>query len=244
MCARMKTELALGAMGLLFLSTGCAGVSIEPETKVPHPPQVASSTLVVGEVTRPRDLTTAAPFYVAMQRDLNADLERASLASRIIPERDLSADGVQGKAFALRYRVVEDNVVVTSTGGGCYAALLITGSFTLIPLFFLGACTASAEHRMTVEARVFDLSTAQVKKVQDSNSNELLNVYDTSTLTPILRKEYPIKVIVTVGVGKASSLLAGGEERLELSKQEALEATRQLLAQSIDDVARVLQRSN
>jgi hypothetical protein len=233
--------LLLG-MGVSMATMHCAGVSVEPKTVVTSFGQMSQATLIIGEITRPRDLTTAAPFYVAMQRNLGVEIEKAHVAQKIMDERDLGPNGVEGRAFVLRYRVVEDNVVVTSTGSGCAAALLISGSLTLIPIFFLGLCTASADHNMRVEARVFDLQGAQVKKVQDSNSNELLNVYDTSMLTPVLRKEYPIKVSVSVGYNHAAELSYDSPESHDIQRQEAAEATRQLLAQSLEDVSRAIRR--
>lgn len=56
------------------------------------------------------------------------------------------------------------------------------------------------------------------------------------TLSPILRKEYPVKVILTVGTFSAPE----GDELIELEKQEAAEAMRQLLARSLSDVSRAV----
>lgn len=232
----MKTT-TIGTIAIAVLgATGCAGATIMPNTPVNGSSRTANATLVVGEITHPRDLTVSQPFYVAMQREASSQLSHSHVASEVVAERDLAPGGVDGKAFAVRYRVVDDHVITTNTGMGCRTALLTTGSFVLVPLFFLGMCTTTVEHRLSVEARVYDLEGAPISKVRDENSNELLNVYDTSTLSPILRKEYPVKVILTVGTFSVPE----GDELIELEKQEAAEAMRQLLAQSLSDVSRAV----
>jgi hypothetical protein len=239
---RMKNDdvpsrvFALAAVAMASV-TGCAGWRVEPETAVQQSAKTSGATLVVAEITHPRDLTVSAPFYVAMQREIPQQLEATHVSQRLMSERDLGIKGVPGAAFALRYRVVEDHVVLTSSGAGCVAALVGTGSLTIIPLFFLGLCTRRAEHDLTVEARVFDVNHATVQRIQDSSSNEMINVYDTSSLTPLLRKEYKVTVEV---VGRAFGGHLDAADTLELSKREAGEAVRQLLAHSLEDVARAL----
>ncbi|HEY2368407.1 MAG TPA: hypothetical protein VGH87_18550 [Polyangiaceae bacterium] len=191
---------------------------------------------MLGEITHPRDLTTSQPFYVAMQREAMAQLTKTHVASDVVAERDLSPSGVPGKAYALRYRVVEDHVLVTNTGSGCTMAITLTGSLVLLPIFFEGLCTRTVEHRLNVEARVFDLEGASISKVRDDNSNELLNVFDTSTMSPVLRKEYSVKVSLTSSVWNVPT----GDDLINLEKEEAGEAVRQVLAQSLDEVGRSL----
>jgi len=191
---------------MLFIPfvVGCAGTSVHPETPLAKSSTTSHATLVVGEITHPRDLTVSAPFYVAMQREMRTQLERSQIAENVTVERDLGASGVGGKAYALRYRVVDDHVLPLMTGNGCYLTLFVTGCFLLVPAFFMGLCTKTFEHRLSVEARVFDVSGAPVTKIQDSSSNEMLNVYDTSTLTPVLRKEYPVAVDITTRYSRTS----------------------------------------
>ncbi len=224
------------AVATAFASAGCAGTTISPNTPVRESSHTADATLVIGEITHPRDLTLTAPFYVAMQREAFTQLDRSHVAERVVAERDLAPSGVSGKAYALRYRVVDDHVTVTNTGVACNMALVGTGSLMLVPLFFLGLCTRTSEHSMSVEARVFDLDDASVSKIRDDNSNELLNVYDTSAMSPLLRREYPVKVVVTSGTYNVPQ----GDDLIEYEKQEAAEAIRQVLAQSLSDVGRAL----
>jgi hypothetical protein len=233
----MNTKTIISTFAVLALgTTGCAATTIFPNTPVSESSHTADATLVVGEITHPRDLTTSQPFYVAMQREAMTQLTKTHVASEVIAERDLSPNGVGGHAFALRYRVVEDHVLVTNSGSGCAMAMTLTGSLVLIPIFFEGLCTRTVEHRLNVEARVFDLDNASVSKVRDDNSNELLNVYDTSTLAPVLRKEYEVKVSLTSSVWNVPT----GDDMINLEKQEAGEAIRQVLAQSLEDVGRSL----
>jgi hypothetical protein len=56
----------------------------------------------------------------------------------------------------------------------------------------------------------------------------------------VLRKEYPIKVSVSVGRYNAPEF--NSPEWHDLQRQEAVEATRQLLAQSLEDVSRAIRR--
>lgn len=230
----MKTTSIVGTIAVAAMATtGCAATTVTPNTPVNESARTANATLVVGEITHPRDLTTAQPFYVAMQREAGSQLTHSHVANEIVAERDLGAVGVRGKAFALRYRVVDDHVVSKNTGVGCRVALTMTGSLLLVPVFFLGMCTQSAEHRLSVEARVYDLEGAPITKVRDENSNEMLNVYDTSSLTPLLRKEYPVSVVVTRSVFSDPS----GDELIEDERKEAAEAMRQILAGSLSDVS-------
>lgn len=235
---RRHVPAKLGSIAVLALTfqTGCAGWSVHPETVVHRSPKTSAATLVVGEITHPRDLTVSAPFYVAMQREIPLQLEGAHVSAKTVSERDLGVKGVTGAAFALRYRVVEDHVRIVNSGAACTVTLTITGSFTLVPFFFIGLCTRTAEHDLTIEARVFDVSRTAVQRIQDSSSNEMLNVYDTSSLPPILRKEYHVAVDV-----EGRAFLPATDEVLEISKKEAGEAVRQLLDRSLDDVARALQ---
>lgn len=231
-------KLAALAVLSLSVSTGCRGWSIEPETPLSKAPEVSNATLVVAEITRPRDLVVAAgnPFYAAMQRALTAELGKAQVASAIMDERDLTKNGIAGPTYILRLRVVSDEVVIESTGGGCTVGLTVAGCFTLIPLFFLGQCTVTASHRLEVEARVFSAEGVAVTQVQDATSNELLNVFDTSSASPLFRKNYQVKLEFTQGVFANVT----GDELLKASKAEAEEATRQVLEASIGDIARTM----
>jgi len=86
---------------------------------------------------------------------------------------------------------------------------------------------------MTVEARVFDTGTAKVTKVRDSDSNEMLNVLDRSTMTPpILRREYQVHMTVERSVFAKQT----EEEIVEFARQEAREAIRQILTASLPDI--------
>ncbi len=235
----MRTTILSAVAALtLSLATGCAGINIEPETPPASSPSMAQATLVVGEITHPRDLTVAAPFYVAMQREASHQLAASHIARDIMDERDLGPTGVSGQAFALRYRVVEDVVVNVRSGLGCRMALIVTGSLLIIPAFFAGMCTQADEHRLTVEARVYDLQGAAVTKIRDDNSNELVNVFDTTGITPILRKEYPVVVRVSSMAGAKLS----DEELLEAYRKEAGEAMRQILRESLEDVNKAMTR--
>jgi len=228
----LKTTAFIAAFSSALVSvTGCAGTTISPNTPVHESSHTASATLVIGEITHPRDLTVSAPFYVAMQREAVTQLDQSHLA-----ERDLTPNGVAGKAYALRYRVVDDHVTIANSGMACHMALVATGSLILVPIFFDGLCTRTVEHTLSVEARVFDLDGATVSKIRDDNSNELLNVYDTSTMAPVLRREYPVKVVITSGIYS----IPQGDAVIEYEKREAAEAVRQVLAQSLSDVGQAV----
>ncbi len=238
--ARVSSALAcLLASGLGMLS-GCVGTELTPHTAAPANAVVAKATLVVGDITRPRDLVASSgnPFYAAMQADLPKQLETANVAQSVVIERDLPKDGVQGRAYVVRYRVIEDTTVVLSSGGLCFGLLVGFGSLTLVPLAFLGLCSRTAEHRMTVEARIFETGGMPVKQIQDSSSNEMLNIYDTSAATPVLRKTYPIDIKVKAGLFHHP--LPNSEEQLALFREEASEAARQLLAGSLNDITNAM----
>jgi hypothetical protein len=64
----------------------------------------------------------------------------------------------------------------------------------------------------------------------------MLNVYDTSTLTPVLRKEYPVAVDITTSY--FTNITA--EEFLRYEEEEAAEAIRQVLAASLADVSHAI----
>jgi hypothetical protein len=231
----MRSAVVLSS---LLSVVGCAGVSMTPVTPLRSTSTTAQATLVVGEITRPRDLISAAgnPFYASMQLQMAKELEHAGVARAIVPERDLASTGVSGEAFVVRYRIIEDHVIVTRRGMLCVGLLTGFGVVTLIPLAFLGLCTVAAEHDMLVEARVFDATGGKVQHVQDSSSNEMLNVYDTSDLVPISRKEYAVRIVVDRGVFYKTEQ----NEQLELAKSEAAEAVRQILSASIDDMSHAM----
>ena len=239
----MKRQIVgMLTLAVMVCSAGCPGPYINPQTPAPSPNNsIAQATLIVGEVTRPRDLVASAgnPFYAAMQVELPRQLDAATIAKTVMSERDLPKTGVQGKAFVLRYRVTEDQVTVISKGGLCEGLILGLGWIPFfIPYAFVGLCTGKADHRLTIEARVYNTDGVPVQRVQDSSSNDMLNVYDTSNAEPLLRKNYTIKYRVTISVLKR--LEPNSPEEAEFLRKEAIEATRQVLATSLNDVANTL----
>jgi hypothetical protein len=225
-------------LSLSSVVSACAGMEMTPQTPLKATNQTSKATLVVGEITRPRDLVTNAgnPFYAAMQRVMPQELEQAHVAQTVVSERDLNAAGVKGPAYVVRYRVIEDQVTIASTGGLCVGLLTGFGVLTIVPLAFLGMCTAKADHNMSVEARVFQADDAAVTRVQDSSSNEMVNVVDTSAMTPLLRREYKVSIHVENGVFHHPQ----GAEQAEMVNDEAREAVRQVLASSIEDLSRTM----
>jgi hypothetical protein len=222
-------------------SSACASLALAPKTNVRPLQSPAPVTLVVGEITRPIDLVRSAgkPFFGEMQRLLPRVLESANISSRILPERDLGPQALPGTTFVLRYRIVEHDWVMTSTGGGCFAGLMVGGIVAIVPYFFVGLCTAEHELRMTVEARIFDAKGLTPQKVRDASSNEMLNIYDTSAATPVLRKEYPVRLTVQ----RPRDLVVTSQEFVAFFKEIATEAVRQIIGQSMNDVSRVLRPS-
>jgi len=239
--SKLNRMIAWGAIVLAMANAGCAGVNLKPTTELKPLVSPPIATLVVGEITRSRDLviSTGNTFYSNMQRELLPLISQTGLANEFVDERNLGPKGVAMPAYALRFRVVEDHVLITNDGKTCTLGLLMVGCVTIIPLFFMGLCTVEAEHRMTVEARLFDLKDASVNRVQDNFSNEMLNVYDTSVLKPLVRKEIPISLVVSHGVSAKQT----GEEKLALSREEARETVRQALANSTNDISAVLSKS-
>src|SRR4051812_19445320 len=104
------------ALSLVVLATtvGCAGMEMTPQTPLTPTNQTSQATLVVGEITRPRDLVTSAgnPFYAAMQLVMPQELQQAHVAQNVVSERDLNNGGVKGPAYVVRYRVIEDQVTL------------------------------------------------------------------------------------------------------------------------------------
>jgi hypothetical protein len=131
--------------------------------------------------------------------------------------------------------VVDDQVVVTNTGNLCRTLLLI-GSFALIPYAFIGECTRTVEHRLSVEARAFDLAGAPLAKVQDPRSSEILNVYDTSGREPLLRREYAIVVEVEASLRQSHD----PDAMQKAGREEAKEAVRQLVTRAAEDIRAAL----
>jgi hypothetical protein len=129
--------------------------------------------------------------------------------------------------------VVEDTE--TFDGAGEALAFIMTwGLVVTIP--FSGLVTVADEHRMRIEARLFDVTGIAPTKVRDVVSNEAKMLYDTSNLLPTWKTE------TTEYLRLSHPILSdpSGQQQAALQTRAAREIAHQIIDQSLPAIQRVV----
>lgn len=213
------------------LVSGCYTSHInEPATTLPS--TGAATKFVVVDVIDPdpeRMPNAADGTFTAMRRELVPRVEESGLAELALTPEDSGALPVGEPRFLVRFRAADYSNAVDSNGGRL--ALLMTCGFLILPCPFIGLVpSASQRIRTRWEARVYDITRVEPARVALEGSREVTVIWDTTSLTPILRKSYELTLSADLGV-------MNREETEQFERTVGSELATQLIAESLSDIA-------
>ena len=115
--------------------------------------------------------------------------------------------------------------------------MVLACSVLLVPCAFVGLPpTARETIQTTWEVRVYEVTGQTPDEVRDQDSNELVPVWDTTHLSPLLRRTY--EITARAGLGRMNPA-----ERLRFSREFAAEVARALIAESLDDISTAIRNA-
>jgi hypothetical protein len=222
-------------VGAILFSTGCyqshfqGGLTTLPSAQ----PQ---ADLVVVDMLR--DETSVAEllgerFLDRVETQTSTIVEQSGVGRRVLEQRDVGTTPTEN-AFLVRFELAEFDDRSTVGMGRVIAAGM---AMFIIPLFFINAGPAvhlDVETRW--QMRVYDIRGLTPTSVRDPDTGELVASFDVSMLTPLLRREYEVRL----RGGVAARDFRSEDRRDEVMQAAADELATRLVSGAVEDIARAI----
>jgi len=219
---------------MLVLSTGCYSTHYGGGTTAVSTRSHGSELLVVDTLHDETSLEAVLDegFLHMVSNASATGLEGTGIASRTVAQQDIGTASTND-AFLVRYRLTgfEDRSRPGSRG-------VLAGLFCFpVVWFFIGALPAEKiELHATWEMRVFDIRGVAPTTMRDTDTGEIVSTFDTSALSPILRREYEVHL----EGGMSGPDHRGDERRRRVVRETATEFANRLVEASSSDIARAI----
>lgn len=214
---------------LAMVTTGCVGAAVYHPTPSPQFEKPILTRIVMADATYDKNVIPDAnkPFFAAIERGLREEMKKTNLMSDLVFERDMPPKGYGvkgGRVYLVRYRATDFKESLKQNPLPIILAVLV------VTAPFAGLIHPVDDTIwMTFEMKIYDVTNAPLVKIKDTTSEEYLNVYNTSELSPIRRQSYDLKVEGGAGYAK-------GEEIIAWSREMAADLARQLIRNSAQAV--------
>jgi hypothetical protein len=218
-----------------MLTTGCVGPTIYGATPRPQFEKPILKRIVLADATYDKNVIPDVnkPFFAAIERGLRDEMSKTNLTSDLVYEREMPTKGYgvkNGRVYLVRYRATDFKEAVETNILPLVLIVLVVTS----PLVGLVHPTDDTIW-MTFEMKIYDVTDAPTVKIKDTTSEEYLNVYNTSELSPIYRESYNLNVHGSAGYAK-------GVEITNWSRDMAADLARQLIQKSARAVQETVAR--
>jgi hypothetical protein len=218
----------------MTLLSGCYTSHIHQPPTVLAPAPTATSVVILDVIDPdPERMPNAEDAsFAAMRRELLPRFENSGVATRVLPPEDSGALPDGDRQFLVRFRPADYSNSVDANGGRL--ALLLSCGFLILPCPFIGLVPSAEQTiRTTWEARVYDVSGIEPSRVPLEGSREVAVMWDTTTLSPMLRRTYELDLSASLGAMSSA-------ERDQLDRRIGRELATQLVAESAEDVAQAI----
>lgn len=232
-------RVTLVVLPLVLLLVGCPG----PIVNTPSPARLEGLRARPGTRLLLADLATRRP-----DKGVRGDLRMRSMHRRlasllgrdgveVLDERDVG--GMPGAGtYVLRLELADwqEDTHNPPEWVICVVVGTLTAGLGLLPC---AGTRVSTDHRLEIEARLYDAAGAQVRRVAEGETGEIELRVDTSERTPLLRRTYELEL-------RAGLAVSGGVSQADFERFEREQGERvaELLVERIaQDVARSIDRA-